>query len=74
MARYRLPDAERFATAFCRDCGSLVPGISTERVNIPAGCLDNDPGIAPLGHIFTASKAPWFTIEDELPQWEERPA
>lgn len=42
-------------------------------VAIPAGCLDSDPGITPLGHIFTGSKASWFRIEDELPQWEERP-
>jgi hypothetical protein len=32
------------------------------------GGLDDPPGIAPQAHIFVDSKAPWFTITDELPQ------
>jgi hypothetical protein len=70
---YKLPEAERFGSAFCQLCGSLVPrltGARGERVNIPAGCLDSDPGIKPRGHIFVGSKAPWFDITDSLPQWE----
>lgn len=73
VVNYKLPGAERFGTAFCQRCGSLVPritGTEGERVNIPAGCLDCDPGIKPQGHIFVASKAPWFDITDSLPQWE----
>jgi len=70
--QYRLPGAARFGTAFCRDCGSLVPREFDGRLNIPAGCLDSDPGIVPAGHIFVGSKAPWFTIDDDLPQWPER--
>ena len=77
VVNYKLPDAERFGTAFCRKCGSLVPRISSTstsgHVNIPAGCLDSDPGIEPRGHIFTDSKAPWFDIEDELPRWATTP-
>jgi len=72
VRHFRLPGAQRFGTAFCSDCGSLVPRAFGGRLNIPAGCLDSDPGIAPAGHIFTASKAPWFAIEDGLPQWAER--
>jgi hypothetical protein len=40
-------------------------------VNIPAGGLDGDPGVRPALHIYTAYKAPWFTITDGLPQFEE---
>jgi hypothetical protein len=29
------------------------------------------PGIEPSGHIFVGSKAPWFEIADDLPQFEE---
>jgi hypothetical protein len=73
VVNYKLPEAERFGTAFCQRCGSLVPrvtGVNGETVNIPAGCLDSDPGITPRGHIFVGSKAPWFEITDSLPHWE----
>ena len=38
---------------------------------VPMGALDDDPGIRPQAHIFVASKAPWDTIEDALPQHAE---
>ena len=34
------------------------------------GTLVDAPGIRPTAHIFVGSKAPWFTITDELPQYE----
>jgi hypothetical protein len=73
--KYKVPEAERFAVAFCVRCGGGTP---VERENIPfvlvpAGLLDGDPGARPQGHIFVASKAPWFTITDALPQFEALP-
>ena len=73
VSHYKLPNAERFGSAFCLDCGSLVPRVSSQRVNIPAGCLDSDPGIVPRGHIHTGSMAHWYSIADELRQWKEGP-
>jgi len=67
---YKVPEAKRFAAAFCRDCGSLVPRVGADRVNVPAGGLDSDPGISPSGHIYVGSKARWHAIRDGLPQWE----
>ena len=43
-------------------------------VAIPAGSLDMSPGIGPQSHIFVGSKAPWFTITDEIAQFEEYPS
>jgi len=77
VVNYRLPDAQRFGSAFCRHCGSLVPRLvraDQGRINIPAGCLDCDPGIVPGEHIFVGSAAPWFEIQDSLPQWQARPS
>ena len=53
-----------------RRCGSRVPDafILAPLVAIPAGCLDDDPGLRPDMHIYVEGKAPWFTISDELPQ------
>jgi hypothetical protein len=41
--------------------------------SLPLGPLDDDPGIQPHLHVYVASKAPWFTISDDLPQFAELP-
>jgi len=60
--------------AFCRVCGSRVPSRSAngELYFVPAGLLDDDPGIKPAMHVFVGSKAPWWEITDDLPQYAER--
>jgi hypothetical protein len=58
-----------YQRVFCGVCGSPVPFVREDSVSIPAGSLDDDPGIRPLEHIFTAFKAPWFEIGDGLPQF-----
>jgi hypothetical protein len=40
-------------------------------VHVTLGTLVDDPGIRPSRHIFVGSKAPWFTITDDLPQFQE---
>jgi hypothetical protein len=40
---------------------------------IPAGTLDTDPGVRPIVHIQTGSRAPWYEIADRLPQFDEFP-
>ena len=70
---YKLPAAARFAVAFCEICGSELPRVipGAERINIPAGSLDDDPGVTPTLHIHVGSKAPWFEISDQLPAYDE---
>ena len=68
---FDLPGAERFGINFCGDCGSCVPRLSNVAGwNIPAGSLDDDPGVTPDNHIFVGSKASWFEISDSLVQHE----
>ena len=38
---------------------------------VPAGLLHDDPGVTPALHIFVGSKAPWWPIHDDLPQFEK---
>lgn len=71
---YRLPEAERFGVAFCRNCGGAVPRIWKDVAVVPAAALDTDPGIRPAAHICVASKAPWFEINDSIPQLAGLPA
>jgi hypothetical protein len=36
--------------------------------HVTLGTLVDSPAIRPTAHIFVGSKAPWFTITDDLPQ------
>jgi len=55
---------------FCRVCGSPVVSRfdGVPYYGVPLGPLDDDPGIRPELHVHVATKAPWFTITDDLPQ------
>ena len=59
-----------YCVAFCSLCGSPVPNPPAEGgfFEIPAGILDDDPGIRPDKHIFVECKSEWFSITDALPQ------
>lgn len=59
--------------AHCKKCGSLLYSVVREGafVHVALGTLTDDPAIRPSAHIFVGSKAPWFTITDDLPQYEE---
>ena len=70
----RYESSLNFFRAFCRHCGSSVPGIAADgHAFIPAGCFDTEPGVASRVHIFTASKAPWYPITDTLRQFDGWP-
>ena len=64
------PEVQR---AFCRVCGSRAPSKSRDGnlYFVPAGLLNDDPGVKPALHMFVGSKAPWWDITDDLPQFEE---
>jgi hypothetical protein len=57
----------------CRSCGSLLFSVVRHGayVHVAMGSLAGAPSIRPTEHIFVGSKAPWFEITDELPQFEE---
>jgi hypothetical protein len=73
LRRYKLPEAERFAQVFCATCGSPMPSLNrtTGYAAVPMGPLDDEPPLRPQSHIFVGSKAPWFEIAGELPQFAE---
>jgi hypothetical protein len=57
--------------AHCRKCGSLLYSVVRDGawVHVAMGTLADDPSIRSTAHIFVGSKAPWFTITDDLPQY-----
>ena len=59
--------------ACCKSCGSLLYSVVRDGayVHVTLGTLVDDPTIRPTRHIYVGSKAPWFTITDDLPQHDE---
>jgi hypothetical protein len=60
----------------CGKCGSLLYSVVREGayVHVTYGTLIDAPSLAPTEHIFVGSKAPWFTITDDLKQHREFPS
>jgi hypothetical protein len=57
----------------CAACGSLLFSVVRDGayVHVALGSLVDAPSLRPAKHIFVGSKAPWFEITDDLPQFEE---
>ena len=70
----RYESSPGFHRSFCGTCGSSLPDRSPSGGwFVPAGLFIEDPGVRPIVHIFRASRAPWHTIADELPGFDEWP-
>jgi hypothetical protein len=72
---YKVPEAERFYTQFCSQCGSPmprdVPAIGA--VVVPAGSLDQEIDLMPEARIFCDSRAEWSCGGDGLPVFAAYP-
>ena len=57
----------------CASCGSFLFSVVRDGayVHVGMGSLIDAPSIRASAHIFVGSKAPWFEITDDLPQFEE---
>lgn len=67
------PGKERL---FCGTCGSPLFSRSQSRpdvLRLRVGTLDTPIRRKPQLHQFVASKADWYDIHDDLPQYAERP-
>lgn len=71
---------------FCSVCGSPIlnkfgpkaPAVAfrpeaLHQYGIALATLDDDPGVRQFEHHFVASKAPWYEITDDQPQYPDRP-
>lgn len=75
VGRYEIEEAAHYATQFCTHCGSSLPWLSKSgrAVIVPAGTLDDDPGIRPSQNLYAASGACWYESPDALPTFDEMP-
>lgn len=61
---------------FCGNCGSPIISRrenAPETVRLRIGTLDTLLDSKVSAHIFVGSKAEWYDIHDDAPQYEERP-
>ena len=61
---------------FCRRCGSQLVIRRLDdpsTVAVTLGTVDSDPQVRPNRHVFVDSKAPWYRIQDGLPQFRVYP-
>ena len=72
---FKLPDAERYATHFCKTCGSPLPrgNASLGFAVVPAGTVSSELTILPQGRIFGNSRAEWSCDDTEIPCFDEYP-
>ncbi len=72
VRRFDLPEARSFSSSFCSKCGSPVPHAtrSGREIIIPAGSLNEDPGIRPSANVHWTSRPRWSLTSSELPTEE----
>ena len=76
VRHFKLPEAKRFVNSFCEHCGGRVPRFieSAGVVMIPAGSLDDEPGLKPQARIFAGSRASWSCDQSDIEEFEHYPA
>ena len=73
VGTFVLDASPKYGTAFCKNCGSSLPSVSSSAGVwvIPAGLLDEDIGITPKRSIFWDSRAPWYRHVSDIPCYAE---
>jgi hypothetical protein len=75
IGRFEPEGSKFFATCFCKRCGSSLPWPvkGGKNVVVPAGTLEDDPGIRPQHSVFWDSKPVWFVETFALDKHGELP-
>ncbi len=61
-----------FGLLFCSVCGSTLAGTLDKAIHgVTLGCLNEDPSMEEIHHIFVASKADWEVVPDGVTQFPE---
>lgn len=76
VARYVPEPPYNSTRSFCQRCGTTIGELDLPQQGwaaVAVTALDDDPGMRSRFHEFVNSKAPWYEILDDLPQFQERP-
>lgn len=69
---YTLTDTQH-TIGFCKSCGATAPLVFPGLAIVPVGNLDDVVDVSNAPHIFCGSKAPWFTVMGQVPQFDTTP-
>ena len=72
LVSYKAPNGT--VRKFCKVCGSSMTfapsNDSGELIEFALGTLDSEIDLRPDAHIYVGSKANWFEVSDDLPQYK----
>lgn len=73
VARYQ--SSSHSARLFCRNCGSSLAAeiAAGTMMAVTLGTIDGEPSMSRGFHMFVRSRASWYQINDDLPQYDEYP-
>ena len=74
LSTYASSDSHK--RVFCQNCGSNILVSLTDEPDVlylSMSAIEGNPSTPKGYHIFVGSKAPWYTIEDQLPQYDTVP-
>jgi hypothetical protein len=76
VRRYELPHATWWCNGFCPECGSAAPWKTRSGQNwiVPAGTLDDDPGVKPSRNIYYGSRGAWYVHVHDLQTHDTYPS
>ncbi len=74
VRQYQPEEPFNLVRCFCSVCGTYLGEAEMDGgVTIAATAFDDDPLVRPRAHGHVADKAPWYSILDDLPQYEGEP-
>jgi hypothetical protein len=75
VREFKLPGSFMYAVSFCDCCGSLMPALFApmKQYMVPVGALDAPFAVQGGVNIYVGSKAIWFAITNNYPQFAELP-
>lgn len=73
LSHYRADNGS--TRSFCKQCGSSLLFESKynrqeKTIEVALACFDSNVDINPDAHIYTSTKVPWHSINDQLPQFQ----
>ena len=75
VSRYEPVPPFKYVRCFCQKCGTALGEIDSQEDSFPiaANCLDDDPIVRTMFHVFVSSKPAWYEICDDAKQFQEHP-
>lgn len=73
VVRFEPEPPFKYVRCFCKKCGTALGEIDSTEDSFPiaANCLDDDPVVRNLFHVFVSDKPAWYEICDDAQQFDQ---